>query len=253
MSRRVQSRRSKGGFTLIELIVVMAVLTVLAGLILPKLDVFKLKANKAAAASNIHGVDRFIQSYKVQKDLFPDNWDSLLDTTGAALFTAQLDPQLIGGPPAGSPTKLTIDTIDDVDQLRSLTRVGITTVLDHTTGHFPADSATDERALDIGDSFATINAADGDGAAIIEHLYPGSGGVPAGKKIFVVGLGPRNQMMGDTLHVAPFYANTDQVSYYSRFLVAFELDTGGSRAKLLGSLGADADTISEEIIDFYEN
>ncbi len=252
MSRTNLRKRLSAGFTLIELIVVMAVLTVLAGLLLPKLDVFKLKANKASAASNIHGVDRFVQSYKVQKDLFPDIQDSLLDAAGTALFS-ELDPQLNGSTP-GSPTKLTTTTIVDANELRSLNRVGITSVLDHNTGGFPGDSAEVPRLLAIGGTYATINSADSDGLAIIEHFYPGSGGVvPAGKKIFVGGLGPRNQMVGDILHTAPFYANTDQLSYYNRFLVAYEVDDGGSRARLLGSLGADGDTISEEIIDFYEN
>ena len=61
----------------------MSVLVVLSGHVLPKLDVFKLKANKAPAASNNHGVDRFISSFKVQSDVFPDEFDSLLDSAVA--------------------------------------------------------------------------------------------------------------------------------------------------------------------------
>ncbi len=244
-------RRRSAGFTLIELIVVMAVLTVLAGLVLPKLDVFKLKANKASAASNIHGVNRFVAAYKVQHDLFPDRWDSLLDDTATGLFS-ELDPQCLGSLP-GNPTKLTTTTIDGEGELRSLNRVGITTVFDHATGGFPGDSASaGPRLLQDGDTLATINAADGDGVAILQHFYPTTGVPDAGHKVVVFGLGPRNQMNGDVLHAAPFYANTDQVSYYNRFLVAFDVDNGGGRAKLLGTLGADGDTIDAEIIDFYE-
>jgi prepilin-type N-terminal cleavage/methylation domain-containing protein len=242
------------GFTLIELIVVMAVLTVLAGLVLPKLDVFKLKANKASAASNIHGVDRFVTGYKVQKDVFPDQWDSLLDATNTTALWPGLDPQLIGGT-VGSPTKLTTTTIATNDELRSLNRVGLLTVLDHVNGGFPGDSASSgPRTFTTGDTLATINAADPDGQRILNQFYPMTGGaVPPGKKVVVFGFGPRNQIIGDSLHAAPFYANTDQLKYYNRFLVCFELDTGGGRARLLGSLGADGDTINEEIIDFYEN
>jgi len=246
------------GFTLIELVVVIAILTVLAGLILPKLDVFKLKANKASAASNIAGVTRFVESYKVQKDVFPDNWDSLLDSTTQTTLFSQLDPQLIGPAASGipgSPTKLTTTTIGTEDELRSLVRVGITSMLDHSAGGFPGNSATSApRVLAIGATYATINAADSDGQAILAAFYPKTNGVvPANKKIAVFGFGPRNDATGQVVYTAPFYANTDQTKYYNRFLVAFEVDTGGSRARMLGSLGADADRIEEEIQDFYEN
>lgn len=244
----------RAGFTLVELVVVMAVLTVLSGVILPKLDVFKLKANKASAASNIHGIDRFVTTYKVQKDLFPDGWDSLLDATNNTQLFANLEPQCTGSTP-GSPTKLSTTTIVDANELRSLQRVGIATVFDHNTGTAPGDSANSaSRALAIGDSLATINSADPDGQAILAHFYPTTNGVvPANRKVIVFGLGPRNQMMGDVLHAAPFYANTDQNSFYSRYLVVFEMNTGGGRARLLGALGSDGDTINEEITDYYQN
>jgi prepilin-type N-terminal cleavage/methylation domain-containing protein len=246
--------RRVAGFTLVELIVVMAVLTVLAGLVLPKLDVFKLKANKASAASNMHGVDSIVTGYKVQKDVFPDQWDSLLDATNTTALFPGLDPQLIGGT-VGSPHKLTTTTIASDDELRSLNRVGLLTVFDHVAGGFPGDSASSgPRTFTTGDTLATINAADPDGAGILAQFYPLTGGVvPAGKKVVAFGLGPRNQIIGDMLHAAPFYANTDQLKYYNRFLVCYELDSTGARARLLGSLGADGDTISEEIVDFYEN
>jgi hypothetical protein len=221
--------------------------------VLPKLDVFKLKANKASAASNIHGVDRFVTGHKVQKDVFPDSWDSLLDATNDTSLFPGLDPQL-NGSTVGSPTKLTTTTIASDDELRSLNRVGLATVWDHSAGGFPGDSANvGPRTFTTGDTLATINAADADGQAILRHFYPTTGTVPPGKKVVVFGLGPRNQLIGDSLHAAPFYANTDQLKYYNRFLVVYELSTTGSRARLLGSLGADGDTIQEEIVDFYEN
>src|SRR5262249_5792818 len=162
--------------------------TILAGLILPKLDVFKLKANKASAASNMHGVDRFVESFKVERDLFPNQWDSLLDSaTGTTLF-ASLDPQLTGSQ-IGAPTQPT--TLAPDDETRSLVRVGINTVRDHTGRGFPGDRADTLRPLATGETVATINTADPDGAAIMAHLYAATGGVPpAGTKVAVFGLGP---------------------------------------------------------------
>ncbi len=243
-----------GGFTLVELVVVMAVLAVLSGLILPKLDVFKLKANKSADAANIHGVDRYITQYKVQKDLFPDGWDSLMDAASTATLFTALAPELTGSTP-GSPVRLTTTTITDQNELRSLQRVGITTVFDHNTGGFPPDSANGAaRVLQVGDTVATINQADPDGQNIIARMYASNGGVvPAGRKVIVVGLGPRNQIVGDTLHEAPISAGVDVNSAYARYLVVFELRSSGSRARLIGTLGAEGNLLSDEIQDFYEN
>src|SRR5262249_5164763 len=171
-----------------------------------------------------------------------------------ALFGA-LDPQLLGVP-AGNPKKLATTTIASPEELRSLNRVGLLNVHDHdATVAFKGVSAagTATRLLAQGDTLATIDGTNTDGQAIIEHCYPGSNGVvPTGKKLVVFGVGPRNKMIGDLLHVAPFYANTDQNKYYNRFLAVFEFDTTGSRAKLLGCLGADGDTLQDEVIDFYE-
>lgn len=239
------------GFTLVELVVVMAVLTVLAGLVLPKLDVFKLKANKASAASNMHGVNRFVTTYKVQRDLFPDGFDSLLDSTATTNLSPILNPQCLGTPPA-NPTKLTTATIATTSELRSLNRVGLTVVYDLDTGAgFPGNAGTVARTLAVGDTYATINAADPDGQAIIQSFYPATGAVPAGSSLVVFGLGPRNEMVGDVLHRVPFYANADQTAYYNRYLVVFEMSSSGGRAKLIGTLGSDGDTLNEEIADFY--
>src|SRR5262245_60269740 len=125
-------------FTLIELVIVVGVLVILAGLLLPSLDLYKLKANKGVAAANMGDISRAVQQFYAQNNVYPDRWDSLL--SGGQLWTPGppggnpgLDPQLVGGPPAGSPTKLTTTTLTEngtLHEVRSLTRMGITTVLD---------------------------------------------------------------------------------------------------------------------------
>lgn len=247
--------------TLIELILVLAILVILAGLLLPKLDTFSVKANKGVAASNMTDISRFVQQYRIQNVNYPDGWDSLIDTDSGGLWTAAtstgngLDPQLVGGPVPGSPTKLATSTIADVNELRSLARVGITRMydLDATTATEPAgDAFIASRTLAVGDTYATVNAMDGDGQAIIAHMYPQTGTVPTDKKLIVLGLGPRNDMLGTLLQEVPFYSNTPP-NFYNRFLAVFALDTGGGRAELRGIFGADADRIDEEITEYYEN
>jgi hypothetical protein len=248
---------------------VLAILVILAGLVVGKLDLLDMKANKGVAASNIVGVARYIQMYRINTTTYPDGWDSLLSGTalwapGAPGGAAGLDPQLTGGPPTGSPVKLTTTTLTEdatTHHIRSLARLGITTVydLDATSGDVPGSRFTVARTLADGATVATINVADGDGLNIVRNIYPASPpvtGVPAGKKLVVVGLGPLNKLIGNTnqalLMDAPFYANTNQAQYYNRFLAVFEISDSGSRAKLVAVLGADGDRSSEEIADFYE-
>jgi len=267
---RLHNRALKAGFTLIELLVVVAILVILAGLILPKLDRIQLKANKGVAASNIHDVSRYIQTYRVMHNFYPDKWDSLMDTS-STLWTAPtldaqgLEPQLVGGPIPASPHKLTVSPTGFTDgEIRSLSRLGIGTLLDLNgdPSALPGNRFTQQRPLAIGGNFATLNPADGDAVAIINHIYPQnkltgtpagvSGAIPSGKRLLVVGVGPNNAMIGDVIQDTPFYSNTDPAKYYHRFLAIFEISDGGSRAELKAVVGADADRLDEEINDFYE-
>src|SRR5262245_33339820 len=133
-------KRGQKGFTLIEMLVVVAILVILAGFILPKLDRVQLKANKGVAAANMSGVSRYIQTYRILHNVYPDRWDSLLDGTALKQATLNppapgIDPQLTNGwtDLAVEPHKLTTMTIPGDGALRSLTRMGITTVLDWDT------------------------------------------------------------------------------------------------------------------------
>ncbi|MHA3771338.1 prepilin-type N-terminal cleavage/methylation domain-containing protein [Verrucomicrobiota bacterium sgz303538] len=261
--------RARQGFTLLELVVVVAVLVILAGFILPKFDVFKLKANKGVAAANMSGISRLIQQYYVQNAVYPDRWDSLLSggnlwAPGAPGGTAGLDPQLVGPDP--TPTKLKTDTLT-AGEVRSLTRIGIANVLDldATSDELPNDRFITTRAISTTGNVAVINApiataaapnptgGDDDARNIVSHIYPGSNGViPEGKKLVVFGLGSRNSMAGTLMQEVPFYSNTDVTQYYSRYLAVFAVSDSGSRAELKAVIGSDGDLIKEEIADYYE-
>ncbi len=260
---------SAQGFTLLELVVVVAVLVILAGTLLPKFDLFKLKANKGVAASNMTDVSRIIQTYFAQNAIYPDKWDSLMvngtslwNTTNASADGAQLEPQVVGGPPtSASPNKLTVGTALSAGEVRSLARIGITTVLDANTSSDAAPNdrfdGTIVRTIGItapattGPQLAVLNVgSDDDADAIQAHIYPN--GVPSGKRLVVLGFGSHNTSIGNLVQEVPFYPNTDVTKYYSRFLCIFEVDDGGGRANLMSVVGADGDQIGEEIADYYE-
>lgn len=265
---QVRSNRKPRGFTLVEMLVVVAILVALAGMILPKLDKEQLRANKGIAANNMAGLSRYVQLYYSRHNLYPDRWDSLL-TGGTTLWvpgapgtTPGLDPQLVGGPPDGSPHKLTVSTALTELEVRSLSRIGIATVLDRATSSTaaPGNAFNVARPLAEDGLVATLNnASDDDAKAIVDGIYPEnklstgvSGTIPAGKRLVVFGFGPINSAIGDVLQECPTYANTDSTQYYNRLLCIFEVDSGGSRAQLKKVVGGDADQIAEEVADYYE-
>ena len=274
------SLRRLRAFTLIELVVVLAILVILAGGIVAKLDVLQLRANKGVAASDMSSVSRLMQTYVVANNHYPDGYDSLIDvSTGTPALWTSLDPQLTGLPAAsGNPTKVVASTLT-ANEFRSLNRMGISTLYDVdttvvATPGFPSDAFTVSRQISPTVAYgggsatgphvailnSTLNGApapgEGDADAIMQHFYPQTNGTPpAGTRVVVFGLGPRCTLIGRSgmSLEAPLYANnSDRNAYYGRYLVAFEVSNGGSRARLLGALGADADRLDEEVVEFYE-
>lgn len=258
---RIQSRTR--GFTLIELVVVVGILVVLAGLVLPNLDVLNLRANKGVASTTMADLSRSVQQYYTQRASYPDRWDSLLTDTGELWVPGEpggdpgLDPGLVGGPPVGSPTKLTTLTLTE-PQVRSLTRMGIATLLDLEDSTEPPGSRfLVARPIDTGEVVATLNPTDGKAQGIIRSLYPRQADpdnpvIPTGKNVVVFGFGPTNNMVGEDLQVAPFYPGVNATQYYNRYLAIFEIDDGGGRARMMAIMGGDGDPLEEEIYDFFK-
>jgi prepilin-type N-terminal cleavage/methylation domain-containing protein len=294
------NRLRRAGFTLLELIVVIGILVILAGLVVGKLDLLQVRANKGVAASNMSGVGRLIRLYRVSHQSFPDNWDSLITTNGGtrgttlwkatttdpSLLTSKgLDPQAVGGPPAGVHQKLTATTLTD-GQLYSLYRVGVRTVLDVDTAIMGASATTVAPGnafgskgstaagftpfpLASGATVAMVNDGDSDGRAIISEFYApwapnglysevdAAGSPFAGRRLMVFGFGPLNQAClsssDGALLECPTYSNAQNPAlYYDRYLAVFDVSPSGKRARLVSILGSDGDRISEEVADFKD-
>lgn len=271
----MRSNLRSRGFTLLELIVVVAILVALAGLIVAKLDGFQSKSEKAVAATQMRDMQRLIQVFRGTTNLYPDRWDSLVDRTGTAVLkqpalpggATGLDPGLVGGLPAGSSSKLALAPVLTAGQARSLNRMGITTVLDHdgnTSAAVPyGNGFSIANTIDGGadDVFATINILDTRGQAIVSALYPtlppAVAVVPSDRVLVVFGLGRYCTMVGGTLqsatlNEAPVYPY-ESSQYYDRYLVVFEAYNSGGAARLVAVLGADGDLPADEIANFNKN
>jgi general secretion pathway protein G len=81
MSKYVQRARSEeSGFTLIELMIVIVILGVLAGIVIFAVGGITDNGNVAACKSDVKTVDVAVEAYKAKNGNFPANLDPTLTT-----------------------------------------------------------------------------------------------------------------------------------------------------------------------------
>ncbi len=78
-------KNKQGGFTLLELLVVITLLALLSVGALVAYDGVGDNASSTAAANNMQTVDRTIRQYQAVTGNFPNQWDSLADANDATL------------------------------------------------------------------------------------------------------------------------------------------------------------------------
>jgi type II secretory pathway pseudopilin PulG len=127
--------------TLLELIVVMAILVAIAAILIPLLPEYLGKSNQSAAATNMNELEKAIQTFRATYSRQPNYFDSLLAPGGTTL--SRLLPSNASGVAGGA---LTTFALTSGPQSR-LSREGITTVYDIL------DSAPNP----VGDFHATLN------------------------------------------------------------------------------------------------
>lgn len=96
--KKTTKRTAKKGFTLIELIIVIAILGILAAIIIPRLSGVKDNAKVTANRENVQAIQKALESYHAQYDVYPAD-AQLTSTTVGANLNQYLDkvPQYKGG------------------------------------------------------------------------------------------------------------------------------------------------------------
>ena len=79
--RRRRDHHARGGLTLLELVVVMAILIALAGILVPVFPDLLARASTSTGATNLTEVAKAVQMYQGLYRSYPDLLDSLVDGT----------------------------------------------------------------------------------------------------------------------------------------------------------------------------
>ena len=132
---RHAGRPTRGGLTLLELIVVMAILVAIAAILVPLLPEFMGKANQSAAATNMGELEKAIQTFRSTYSRYPNYFDSMLTSGGAKpSFVPQPKDDHVSTPA----NLMEIGSLSDA-QFARLNRQGINQVYHLTTGTSSAE------------------------------------------------------------------------------------------------------------------
>jgi general secretion pathway protein G len=74
---QINSRRTRKGFTLVELLVVILILGILAALIVPKLLSHQYDAKKAKAQSDMSEIKNALERFHIDADRYPTDQEGL--------------------------------------------------------------------------------------------------------------------------------------------------------------------------------
>ena len=252
-------KKNRGGFTLIELVIVVAVLAILAMLLVPRLAFVRTMATYSNEAASIQDVAQNMLVYHATQAVWPDHFDSLMDSAAATWYgweanaTNGLDTNLKG---VLAVTTLTTNQWKSLQGLLGQpngSSAATVTVMDHDQVSQPGDSGTIIRSLGADQQVLKINS-DGTGTlpsdpnaasalVIYNTVFPG-GVNPKSNIILAFGVGPACTAVGKTIISAP-QAYMKDSTRYNRTIILIRVDPTGVQASLAGALAPDGRTLNQ--------
>jgi type IV pilus assembly protein PilA len=112
-------RKNEKGFTLIELMIVIAIIGILAAIAIPQFNAYRARSYNAAALSDLRNVITGLEGYYVDWDLYPSgDAATLLADYG---YSATSDGVTIGAITGGAATYSIADTYNSKAASRAIT------------------------------------------------------------------------------------------------------------------------------------
>lgn len=271
--RDVKKRGSRG-FTLIEAVVVVAVLTILAMLLLPRFTFIRVLSTYANQAASIKDVTHNMLIHHATQAVWPTRFDSLIESDhlyGWDGSTIETDGLSTGLTNVLETVTLSAKQKKSLMQLLGQTTNGVNTLIlmDHaqSTTLPPGDSGTVERDIATSSdlvmakvkvdssNYSTAKAAavanssfdpnEPSPLAVYESVFP-NGYNPNGDILVAVGVGPACTAIGKTMITAP-QAYLKDSTRYNRTLVLLRLNGNGVAASLAGGLSPDGRTLAQSV------
>jgi prepilin-type N-terminal cleavage/methylation domain-containing protein len=269
-------RRTRLGFTLMELIVVLVVLVALAGILVPILPNMITRAHSATGAASAKETAKAIQLYESVNFRHPNGWDSLVEAeTGATLRS----------------DRFTVVPLDGVEPLAvriqdALTSAGIT--FSYTMargiqgngrpdGHSNAPANGDRintfspYAAPVGDPTGIQDLTDGGSVVRLGGQDPGTGlneivrfgflnpvDDPTTVAYVLFGVGQRLTAVGQTMSSAPVHfpeaGDLPPTLAYSRLAAIYRIPANGPAelATVAAVHGDHLDSIDQHLEEYYE-
>ena len=279
---RVNPTESRKGFTLIELIMVLVIITALAALVIPIVDYIRRTSDKASASFAISQVSESVGLFKILENTYPAGMDTMVDVDGvsaAANLNSNVDKKASLGSLTSTEYKKFDDLIPNVmthDSTAAIYRnyqgnsgnTRVASVDSSGNGHNTfwiidntdiIDSVYPGASVNLAGTFPNLV----DNAGVITLGY-GSDGAQGGSsgaadqtaRLIILGIGPNCEMVGKNMVSAPNYTNVDGSKEYDRFLAMFAVYGGSKRnvrPQLKGALDSTLDFLNQEIIEVFEN
>lgn len=228
----------KKSFTLIELILVIAILGILATLLVPQVSQSRRTANMTATITNQKRIAELIQTHYAMMNRYPDYMDSLT-MNGNAIYAeprnSTEDRQNYGLPRSGPDLWKTLEPMSlSANQARSLIRSGISTLFAHNQNAIDANESNSiEVKVAAGINVAVLDSTRNTLAGRIINDFYGWQGTPRQGTLVAFGFGNKNSALGTSALQAPLYPGCDG-SYYGRYIVVYCIYETGKRATLAG-------------------
>lgn len=279
---RVNPTESRKGFTLIELIMVLVIITALAALVIPIVDYIRRTSDKASASFAISQVSESVGLFKILENTYPAGMDTMVDVDGvsaAANLNSNVDKKASLGNLTSTEYKKFDDLIPNVmlhDSTAAIYRnyqgnsgnTRVASVNSSGTGHNTFWIVDDSAIIDSVYPGASVNVAgvfpnlvDNAGFITVGYGSDGAQGGTSGAadqtaRLIILGIGPNCEMVGKNMVSAPNYVNVDGSKEYDRFLAMFAVYGGSKRnvrPQLKGALDSTLDFLNQEIIEVFEN
>ncbi|MEL7499746.1 MAG: type II secretion system protein [Planctomycetota bacterium] len=265
--------RKRRGFTLIELVMVIMILAIVAGLVVPIVGWLRRSANYGAQANTAAAIASNLEFYRTTfgNNGYPDNVDSLLVSDGTTVGDI-IDTTDDGGANAFLDHGYDFLTAGDLvgDEIACFN--WLDTIHDHNVDRTtwlqgsPGNSSVFPRAFD-GTNVAIAYRLAEDGAAqtaaeiaalgeteqrlLLQEIYPN--GVPADVTLVAFGIGKNNEMIGRTMQSVPTDPRVDPSEVYGRYVAIYATYSprNGRRAQLKAVLNAFGRTQNNALSEFW--